>query len=293
MLVKLEVNKRFEGLTIKELLKEYHVGKGKIEEIRVNKLVQLNSNQVSLETKIKENDILSFNMEEKLNFKPSNKSIEVVYEDEQILLVNKPSGILIHPDGISGDEDTLVNRVARYYLDNHLSLEVRYAHRIDEETSGLVLFCKDFLTHSMLNYQIEEHIVIREYRALVHGSVSKNNGVLDFPIGKDRHISNKFRVSDSQKAKNALTNYQVIKRLKNKTLISCILETGRTHQIRVHLSHINHPLLGDTLYGGNKKEINRVALHSYRVELVNPLTFKRINVIKEIPLDMEGVVNGK
>ena len=293
MEVKLVIKENSKGKSIKELLKEYHVGKGKIEEIRVNKLASLNSKKVDIETKLNKDDVLTFNVEETINFKPSINSIDVVYEDEQILIVNKPSGILIHPDGVNSNEDTLVNRVAKYYLDNNLSLEVRYAHRIDEETSGLVIFCKDFLTHSLINYQIEEHIIIREYRAIVQGIFSKKEYVLKFHIGRDRHISNKFRVSDSLKAKQATTNVKVIKSYQNKSLVSCILETGRTHQIRVHLSHINHPLLGDSLYGGNKKDIGRVALHSYRVELVNPITLKKINVTKDMPLDMENVLYGK
>lgn len=289
MRINLKVNKIYQGLTIKELLKEYHVGRGKIEELRNTRSVFLNEQSASIEHRINENDILSFNVEEKLNFIPSNESVEVVYEDDQILIVNKPSGLLIHPDG-NENEDTLVNRVAKYYYDKGANMEVRYAHRIDVETSGLVLFCKDFLTHAKINYEVEQHIITREYRALVSGIISKNDGVIDFSIGKDRHINNKYRVSNSEKAKDAITNFIVEKRMKNKTLVSCILETGRTHQIRVHLSSINHPLLGDVLYGGNKKEINRVALHSYRIKLINPFTFKKIEVTKEIPMDMKKLV---
>ena len=289
MRINLKVNKIYQGLTIKELLKEYHVGRGKIEELRNTKSVFLNGEASSIEQRINENDVLSFDVEEKLNFIPSNQSVEVVYEDEQILIVNKPTGLLIHPDG-NGNKDTLVNRVARYYYDKGINMEVRYAHRIDVDTSGLVLFCKDFLTHAKINYEVEQHIIIREYRALVSGIMSKNNGVIDFSIGKDRHLSNKYRVSNSDKAKEAITHFNVIKRMNDKTLVSCILETGRTHQIRVHLSSIKHPLLGDVLYGGTKKEINRVALHSYRIKLINPFTFKEIEVTKEIPMDMGKLV---
>lgn len=289
MRLKLIVNEIYDGLTIKELLKEYHVGKGKIEELRVNKSVSLNDEITSLDTKVKRNDVLLFEVEEKINFTPSNKKLEVVYEDDQILIVNKPCGILIHPDG-NDNQDTLVNRVANYYSQNGIEREVRYAHRIDVETSGLVLFCKDFLTHAKINYEIEEHIVTREYRAIVHGIMPKIDGVIDFSIGKDRHVNNKYRISDSNKSKKAITNYSVINQFKDKALISCILETGRTHQIRVHLSSIKHPLLGDTLYGGNKNEIKRVALHSYCINLINPFTFKEINVTKDIPFDMRKVI---
>ncbi len=290
MILNIKINEVFEGLTIKEFLKEYHVGKGKIEEIRVNKLVSLNSNIVPLEEKIHKDDILVFNIPEKVNFNPSKNSVEIVYEDEQILIVNKPSGLLIHPDGNEKTADTLVNRVAKYYLDKNDIREVRYAHRIDVETSGLVLFCKDFLSHAKINYEVENHIVLREYRALSEGVYKVKKGKINSPIGRDRHISNKFRVSNSNKSKESITNYKVIKEKDNVSLISCILETGRTHQIRVHLSSVNHPLCGDSLYGGNKRKINRVALHSYRIKLINPITFKEIEVIKEIPLDMQKVI---
>lgn len=290
MILEVKVNDIFVGLTIKEFLKEYHVGKGKIEEIRVNKLVTLNSEIVSLETKLQKNDILTFNMPEEINFTPSINTIDVVYEDEQILIVNKPSGILIHPDGNEASDDTLVNRVARYYLDKNNIREVRYAHRIDVETSGLVLFCKDFLTHSKINHEVENHIVLREYRALVEGVIKTKKGRINSSIGRDRHVSNKFRVSNSDKSKPSITNYKVVKEKDNISLVSCILETGRTHQIRVHLSSINHPLCGDGLYGGRKRKISRVALHSYRIKLINPLTFEEVEVIKDIPLDMKKVI---
>ena len=290
MILEVKVNDIFVGLTIKEFLKEYHVCKGKIEEIRVNKLVTLNSEIVSLETKLQKNDILTFNMPEEINFTPSINTIDVVYEDEQILIVNKPSGILIHPDGNEINDDTLVNRVAKYYFDKNDVREVRYAHRIDVETSGLVLFCKDFLTHSKINYEVENHIVLREYRALVEGVIKTKKGRINSSIGRDRHVSNKFRVSNSDKSKPSITNYKVVKEKDNISLVSCILETGRTHQIRVHLSSINHPLCGDGLYGGRKRKISRVALHSYRIKLINPLTFEEVEVIKDIPLDMKKVI---
>ena len=290
MILNIKVNEVFDGITIKEFLKEYHVGKAKIEDIRVNKLVTLNYKNASLEEKLHKDDTLIFDMPEIINFSPSKNNVEVVYEDEEILIVNKPSGILIHPDGDDKNQDTLVNRVAKYYVDKNDIREVRYSHRIDVETSGLVLFCKNFLSHAKINFEVENHIVLREYRAISEGIYKVKKGKINSPIGRDRHISNKFRVSNSDKSKDSITNYKVIKEKDNVSLVSCILETGRTHQIRVHLSSINHPLCGDVLYGGNKRKINRVALHSYRIKLINPITFEEIEVIKDIPLDMKKVI---
>lgn len=289
MRVEFRVGERYSEMSIKELLKQFHVGKGKIEEIRVNNKTLLNNEVVGLETVLKKDDIVSFYNEEKNNFSPSSVSVDVVYEDEHFLIVNKPSGLLIHPDG-NFYEDTLVNRVAKYYEEKGYDLEVRYAHRIDYETSGLVIFCKDFLTHARINYEIEQHIVQRKYLALCSGVFNKKIGIINLPIGRDRHISNKFRVSNSEKAKTSITNYEVISYLNGISLVSCLLETGRTHQIRVHLSSIKHPLLGDSLYGGNCKKINRVALHSHSVKINDPYLERVIEVKVDLPEDMKKLL---
>lgn len=284
--VELVIGKLYEGFTIKEVLKSFYVGKAKIEEIRKSKQIFINSYPVNLEYNVKENDILSIGFSEKINCIPINKSIEILYEDEQIIIVNKPSRLLIHPDG--SNKECLVNYIANYYLSKGINREIRYIHRIDFETSGIVVFAKDFLTFSLLNHQVETHEIVREYLALVTGVLKKDKDTINLPIGRDRHVSNKYRVSVGSKgAKESITHYEVVESFKNYSLIKCRLETGRTHQIRVHLSYLKHPLLGDTLYGGSKKYIDRVALHSYHVSLDNPIDGKHIDITCEIPNDFK------
>lgn len=285
----IKISRKYQNISIKEFLKQYHVGRKTIEDIRVKKLVLLNQENTTLDTIIHENDILSFLLDEEVDFIPYDYQIEISYEDDYVLIVNKPSGILIHPDD-ENNHKTLVNVIASYYLKNNIHRKVRYAHRIDFDTSGIVIFAKDFLTLSMLNHLVETHELKRYYLALCHNKFNSLKGVINYSIGRDRHQSNKYRVSDSPLSKSAHTHFKIIKQFSNYALVKLRLEEGRTHQIRVHMSYIHHPLLGDELYGGKKKLISRVALHSYQVEFIHPITNEFINIIQDLPDDMKKLV---
>jgi 23S rRNA pseudouridine1911/1915/1917 synthase len=285
--IEFSVLKPYDTFTIKEFLKEYNVGRAKIEEIRVNKTAFLNGKQVNLETVMHAGDLLSFAIDEEIDIKPSKESVDVIYEDDYLLIVNKPSGLIVHSDG--NDKENVCSRVARYYLEHNIKRKVRYAHRLDEETTGILIFAKDFLTLAKLNEMIENHILNRDYLALVMNRFNPNNlvGTIDKNIARDRHINNKFRVGNGDNSKKAITKYKVLSGKSGINLVYLHLLTGRTHQIRVHMSSINHPLLGDTLYGGNKDLINRVALHSYHVDFKHPLTNEFLSLNCALPSDMK------
>lgn len=282
--IRINVPKEYEGKTIKEFLKLNHIGRGKVESIRVNKSSFINDQYCNLETKLKENDKLSFLIDEEIDFICDDKDIEVVYEDEYLLIVNKPANIIIHPDDKSKG-GTLVNLVANYYKKNNISRKVRFLHRIDKETTGLVMFAKDFLSEAILLQDIEKHIVQRKYLAFIEGKFSKKQGTIKANIKEDRHINGKMCVYKD--GKEAITNYKVIKEYGEYSLVEFVLQTGRTHQIRVHASYLNNPLLGDVLYGGNCLYINRVALHSYEVTFTHPISKQLLTITKELPIDME------
>ena len=267
--IRINVPKEYEGKTIKEFLKSNHIGRGKVESIRVNKSSFINDQYCNLETKLKENDKLSFLIDEEIDFICDDKDIEVVYVDEYLLIVNKPANIIIHPDDKSKG-GTLVNLVANYYKKNNISRKVRFLHRIDKETTGLVMFAKDFLSEAILLQDIEKHIVQRKYLAFIEGKFSKKQGTIKANIKEDRHINGKMCVYKD--GKEAITNYKVIKEYGEYSVVEFVLQTGRTHQIRVHASYLNNPLLGDVLYGGNCLYINRVALHSYEVTFTHPIS---------------------
>jgi 23S rRNA pseudouridine1911/1915/1917 synthase len=150
---------------------------------------------------------------------------------------------------------------------------VKITHRLDYDTSGLIVFSKDALTHSYLNYQLENNLFKKEYIAIVDGLLKNDYGVLDFPIGRNRHDSKKYLVSKT--GKSAITRYQVIKRYANMSYVKVNIETGRTHQIRVHFSHVNHPIVGDELYG---KGSDRMYLHASKLSFIHPNTRKEITV---------------
>ena len=284
-----KINKKYSNISLKKYFENFYVGKSSIYKLFLNNQVYVNDVLQNENYLLKENDLLQIEIDEEVDFDSYDTSIDVVYEDEHVLIVNKPVGILIHPDGNNLNK-TLVNIVASYFRKNNIHRKVRYVHRIDLETSGLVIFTKDFLTYSILSHMVEEHILKREYLALVNGKFNVLEGKINAPIGRDRHVQNKYRVGKSTSSKDALTYYYVIKNYDNYAYIRLVLKTGRTHQIRVHMASINHPLLGDSLYGGDKKLINRVSLHSFRVSYIDPYTDEKIIVEKNPPLDMEKLI---
>ncbi len=204
---------------------------------------------------------------------PYHLSIEVIYEDDDILIVNKPAGILTHPDS-PDHHDTLMNAVSHYFISKQLDAKPRTIHRLDRETSGLIIFTKNAFVTAILDQTLFHRGISRKYQALVHGKVTPTSGTIEKSIGRDRH-SNKMLVTSTGQA--ATTFYQVITyHPKNNTsLIECTLATGRTHQIRVHLSDLGNPIIGDLLYG-NPRQNSRLHLHAFQVSFDHPITKKPI-----------------
>lgn len=282
--IKILVSKEYQGKTIKEFLKLNNVGRGKVEAIRVNKQSFINGEYKNLETTLKENDLLSFIINEEIDFIADDKKLDVVYEDDYILLVNKPSDIIIHPDDKTKGK-TLVNIVANYYKEKGINRKVRYIHRLDKETTGLILFAKDFLSEAILLKELQNDNISRKYLAFLEGKLNKKEGIIKANIDKDRHVNGKMCIAKS--GKEAISKYKVIKEFKEYSLVEFSLLTGRTHQIRVHASYINHPLLGDVLYGGNMLYSSRVALHSYCISFNHPINKKPIDICINLPIDLD------
>lgn len=282
--IKILVSKEYQGKTIKEFLKINNVGRGKVEAIRVNKQSFINGEYKNLETTLKENDLLSFIINEEIDFIADDKKLDVVYEDDYVLLVNKPSDIIIHPDDKTKG-NTLVNIVANYYKEKRINRKVRYIHRLDKETTGLILFAKDFLSEAILLKELQNDNISRKYLAFLEGKLNKKEGIIKANIDKDRHVNGKMCIVKS--GKEAISKYKVIKEFKEYSLVEFSLLTGRTHQIRVHASYINHPLLGDVLYGGNMLYSSRVALHSYSISFIHPINKKPIDITINLPIDLD------
>ena len=196
---------------------------------------------------------------------------------------------MIHDDG--NNDKTLTNAVYNYYLKTEQNCIPRCGHRLDVETSGIIVFVKNFISGAMFDHELSNHNIYRKYSAFVQGKIEKKSDILNYRIGRDRHNSKKYRVSST--GVDAVTTYKLINNYKGFSHIELLLKTGRTHQIRVHMSSIGHPLLGDELYGCKLQGYKRFMLHSHEVDFIHPITGERINVIKKLPFDMETLVKGE
>jgi len=272
------------GMNVLDFISSFFLGKEKIKYYKNTKgSVLINGNIAKLSDVLEMNDVLTLQNDDNLDLKPLKKKINIIYEDDHYLIINKPINILVHSDGNQNVDNNLVNAVAYYYQNKGLDIPVMYCHRLDKDTSGLMIFAKDPLTESYIKALIESRELHREYLAIASGVIDKNV-VINKGIGRDRHVNGKYRVSPD--GKEAITLVDVYKKFKKYTAVLVNLKTGRTHQIRVHMSSIGHPLLGDTLYGGNLNLMKRQALHSYHVTFFDPHSEKNMEFFAKIPFDM-------
>ena len=213
--------------------------------------------------------------------------LDIIYEDDDVLVINKPKGLVVHP-AAGHQEDTLVNGLL-YAMGDDLSgingeLRPGIVHRIDKDTSGLLAVAKNDLAHTMLASQLKDHSMARTYDAIVCGSMKEDSGTVDAPIG--RHPTDRKKMCVTQRnSKPAITHWEVVTRYKGYTHIRCKLETGRTHQIRVHMAYIGHPILGDTVYGHKKPELGQSSqcLHAGALCFAHPRDGRPILVFAELP----------
>ncbi|MFP5110790.1 RluA family pseudouridine synthase [Bacillaceae bacterium C204] len=213
--------------------------------------------------------------DENIEIFPNFIDIDILYEDEHVLVINKPPFMNTHPNDLKADQNTLVNAAQFYLQAKGENRNIRQIHRLDRDTSGAILLAKHALAGAILDNMLLKRNIKRTYIALVHGVLKQRTGTINAPIGRDRHHATKRRVSPSGQA--ATTHFTVLKvdKGKQQTYVKCWLDTGRTHQIRVHLSHLGHPLVGDTLYGGNSI-VKRQALHAAKLEFIHPFTQEKI-----------------
>lgn len=214
--------------------------------------------------------------------------LDVVYEDTDILVVNKPPFIVVHPTR-SHPTGTLANGILNYFIENGDNCIVRLVSRLDMNTSGLIIIAKNQFSHMSLAKEMSKDEFEKGYLAIVHGNMEEKEGTIDLPIFRPSEDVIK-RVVDPR-GQRSITHYRVVERLKDADLVELKLETGRTHQIRVHLSHIGHPIFGDILYGNEDEAyIKRQALHAYKLKFPNPRTGKFINLKADIPEDMMELI---
>lgn len=255
-----------------------------------NKLILLNGVFVDTREIAYVGDVLTIDLsysEDNSNIVPRKMELKIVYEDDYILAINKPFGIAVHPSILHFD-DSLANGVKYYFDKINLHKKIRAINRIDLNTSGLVLFAKNEYIQECLIRQMNTSDFRKTYLAVVEGNFDKNYGTINAPIARKNNSIIEREINEN--GQNAITHYEILKNFDNYSLVKCILETGRTHQIRVHMAHIGHPLLGDTLYGFNQTLINRQALHSYKMEFIHPISKNIITIEAPISDDIKQIL---
>lgn len=213
--------------------------------------------------------------------------VDILYEDDHLLIANKPAGMMVHPLK-PGQKDTLVHALTALFQQRGEPAGLHPVHRLDKDTSGAILIAKSSYGHQLADRLLREGGIHREYLAVVEGHLATDKGTIQAPIGRDPHHPTKRRVT--RNGDDAITHYEVEQRSKEHTQVRVWLETGRTHQIRVHFQHLGHPLVGDTMYEGSRAGMRRQALHASRLSFSHPLTGEEVQVSAPLPSDMKRLI---
>lgn len=256
-----------------------------------SKQIFLNGNQADSRIAPQINNVITVNLdfnEESENIIPTPIPLNIIYEDEALLILDKPAGIAVHPS-ISHYTDSLANGVKYYFDTIGLKRKIRPVNRLDLNTSGLIVFAKNEYVQECLIQQMQTNEFKKEYLAIVHGIFENVQGTINLPIARKENSIIERCISEN--GQEAITHYEVLKTSNDLSLVHCILQTGRTHQIRAHMSAIGHPLVGDTLYGSNFSDsITRQALHSYKISFIHPIPHQIVSFTSELPDDIKSSI---
>lgn len=274
-----------------------NISRSRIQKLIDNQNITVNGNHINKNYKIKTGDIIDVFVPDavELDIKPENIDLDIIYEDNSVIVINKKKGMVVHPapGHYSG---TLVNALL-YHCKGNLSgingiLRPGIVHRIDKDTSGILVIAKNDMAHKFLASQLAQHSMTRIYNAIVFNNLKQDRGTINCPIGR-HHIERKKMSVTNKNSKQAITHYKVIERFGKFNLIELKLETGRTHQIRVHMSFIGYPLLGDTVYGSKKQpfNLNGQALHAKVLGFIHPETKEYMEFESELPEYFQNLIN--
>lgn len=272
------------------------ISRSMVQKLIEQKNIKVNGKETKHSYKLKLNDEIEIFVPEakEINLKAQDIPLNVIYEDNDIIVINKPKGMVVHP--ANGNPDgTLVNAVMNKCKDSLSGIggEIRpgIVHRLDKDTSGAIIVAKNDKAHIALSEQLKNHEVKKTYLALVRGIIKENEATINMPIARSKKDRKKMDVDKD--GKEAITHFKVLGRYKNKyTLLQINLETGRTHQIRVHLSHIGYPIIGDEVYSNGKNEwnVSGQCLHAWKLEFIHPITGKKISLEAEIPEYLKNII---
>lgn len=291
MKLKYKVNESTKQNTVKQVLKsQFNLSDRLILKLKRENKIYLNDNTTLVNTSLTLDDIVSVDIsfeEECENILPNQMNLDILYEDEGLLIVNKGPNVPVHPS-LNHYEDSLSNGV-RYYFDSiGLKRKIRPINRLDKDTSGIVLFAKNEYIQECLVKQMKKGIFEKEYLAVLDGGLDESHLTVTAPIArKEESIIERCVSNDGDYAE---TIFEVVETFNNYTLVKCILKTGRTHQIRVHSKHIGHSILGDTLYGTSSSLISRQALHAYKIKFIHPISKEIIEITCPLPKDINNLI---
>ena len=284
------------GLTINQILRQNYKFSSRFRtKMKYQSLVDLNGSPAPGYLRPVAGDIIGVRLpEEKSDFPAENIPLDIIYEDDDLIHINKQPGIIVHPTK-GHPEHTIAKAVMYYMQQTDQVFKVRFANRIDMDTTGIIIVAKNANAQNDLSNQMRHNSVIKKYIALVEGCVEEDHFTIDLPIGRPDQISIQRKVME-EGGKNAVTEVRVIDRFDSEkygphTLLEILLHTGRTHQIRVHLSHIGHVIAGDVLYGGRTDIISRQALHAYHIEFTHPATGEYMTFETDLPEDIRSAID--
>ena len=288
------IDNRF--ITIKEVLRDYfNISERLLTKLKKSNKILLNGNIAIVNQKLQINDVISINLdfdEESENIVPTKMDLDIVFEDEALIIINKQPNMPVHPS-ILHFEDSLSNGLKFYFNSINLKRKLRPVNRLDKDTSGIVIFAKNEYVQEILIRQMKQNIFKKEYLAILEGHLETFQGTINAPISRKENSIIEREINSN--GDNSITHYNVLNNFihssgKKLSLVKFILETGRTHQIRVHSKHINHPILGDSLYGNSSDIISRQALHAYRVTFLHPISKKELIIETTLPKDMITII---
>jgi len=285
-----DIDKEHDGLTLREYLREkLMLSRNGLIKVKKSGSLKVNGQTAHTNKLLRTGDRVEFALPDRgsENILPEYMELDIVFEDEYMIVINKAAGIPTHPSR-NHYMGTLANGLMYHLMEEGRDITIRPVNRLDRNTSGLVLFAKSSQIQHLLSLEGSKANTTKEYLAIAQGWVEADFGTIDAPIAREKAQSIKRVVRED--GDRAVTHYRVLERYEDFSLLSIILETGRTHQIRVHMAHLGHPLIGDELYGGEQEKIKRHALHAYKLEMLHPVLHNSLSFKAELPEDMQLLI---